>query len=337
MSKALFICKIRLSYGNSYGLLNSASFVVNYLNSINIESKLVSVVDANNIDKVITEYDPFFVFIEALWVTPTKLMEIMSLKRHKNRVFIIRLHSRSTFIANEGIAFEWLLGYRNLRFRNLFVAPNNKEFSDDLKNTLGLQTAYLPNVYSPPKYDFAENDIKNEDIINLGCFGSIRPMKNHLTQAIASVRFAKILNKQLDFHINATRMEQHGDRVLNNIRNFFDGLDGKYQLVEHDWLSHEDFNKLIRRLDIGLQVSLSETFNIVAADFVYNDVPIIGSKSISWLPSRFQVEDPNSTDEIVEKLEYTWGFFGYWFKNSYKTALEKYNKEARKVWNNFVL
>ena len=85
MNRAIFICKIRLSYGNSYGLSNSASFLVDYLNSVGIETKLENVIDANSIDKVVTEYNPTFVFIEAIWVTPEKLKEIMSLKRHSKR------------------------------------------------------------------------------------------------------------------------------------------------------------------------------------------------------------------------------------------------------------
>lgn len=333
---ALFICKKRIPYGNSYGLLNSASFIINYLNSIGIESKLSIVIDANSIDKVITENNPFLVFIEALWVTPEKLKEIMSLNRHKNRAFIIRLHSRATFIANEGIAFQWLVGYRDLKFRNLIVAPNNEEFTKDLKYILNLQTLYLPNIYNPPEYNNQKEYIKNPDIIKIGCFGSVRPLKNHLAQAVAVIKFAKNLNTKLDFYINYNRLEQDGGQVLKNLRHLFGGLNEKYKLIECDWLNHEDFISLIKTLDIGMQVSLTETFNIIAADFVYNDIPIIGSKSIDWLPSRFQVSEPNSTDEILAKLEYVSSFFGYWFKNSSKKALIKHNKKACKFWNNII-
>ena len=336
--RALFICKQRLSYGNSYGLLNSASFIVDYLNSIGITSELTSVIDANEVDKKITEYDPLFVFIEALWITPEKLKEIMSLKRHKKRVFIIRIHSRVTFIANEGIAFSWLTGYRELGFKNLLVAPNNLEFAEDLHEIYNMQSIYLPNIYSPPLPDDNDKTLPKEPkVMKIGCFGSLRPMKNHLAQAIGAVKFAEDINRGLEFHVNATRMEQQGDQVLKNLRAFFNGLEQKYILVEHDWLDYQSFIKLVQRMDIGMQVSLSETFNIIAADFVNNNIPMITSDQISWMPSRFKVDDPNSTAEICEALKYAWSYRGYILRRSSKRALIAYNQVAKNIWNKFIL
>lgn len=337
MTSILFICKTRISYGNSYGLLNSAGFVSAYLNSIGIESKVIHAFDANEVDRLLVEHNPRIVIIEALWITPDKLREIMSLKRHQNRVFIIRIHSRLTFLANEGIAFKWLLGYRELKLRNLVIAPNNNELAQDLRYTYKLQTVYLPNIYFPPKDEINEKDNTDKDLIKIGCFGSVRPMKNHLAQAVAAVKFAKNADKKLEFHINATRMEQQGDQVLHNIQYYFQGLESKYQLIEHDWLSHAEFVQLVRQMDIGMQVSLTETFNIVAADFVYNKVPLIGSPQIEWLPKRFQVTDPNSTTEIVKKLEYAWGIFGTLLRSSSNRSLNKYNSNSKQIWDSYFL
>jgi hypothetical protein len=60
-------------------------------------------------------------------------------------------------------------------------------------------------------------------------------------------------------------------------------------------------------MDLGLQVSLNETFNIVAADFVSNNIPIIGSNEINWL-SCFYKANPTSTDEIVKKMKFAYKF-----------------------------
>lgn len=336
MKGALFLCKKRLSYGNSYGLINSAQFVINYLLSIGIDAKLEIAQDANEIDKLVTQFDPKYVFIEALWVTPNKINEIVSLPRHKHRIFVIRLHSRPTFIANEGIAFPWLIGYRDLHLKNLLIAPNNLEFAIDLEQTLRLRTTYLPNIYYPQIYNLKISP-KRYGVFKAGCFGSMRPMKNHLTQAIAAVRYANENHLFLEFHINGTRTEQQGDQVLKNLRAFFAGQNGRHILVEHDWLSHKDFVQLIQSFDIGMQVSLSETFNIVAADFVSNNIPFIGSLQISWLPNRFQVVDPNSTDQIFDRLSYADSFLGKWMKRYSKKSLEKHNDYSKNIWTSFIM
>ena len=334
--RILFICKRRLDdYKNSFGLFNSASFVANFLNSKGIEAKAIMVVDGNAIDREIVSYNPTHVVIEAMWVISDKLRELLSLKRHKNRTWIVRIHSKIPFLANEGIAFSWLNKYVELteEFKNFIVAPNNKEVARDLKETLGLRTVYLPNVYLPFRYDF-EPTMKEHKHIDVGCFGAIRPMKNQLIQAIAAIKFANRIGKNLRFHINGGRQEQKGDQVYKNLVALFEGHE-HHKLIIHPWMPHDKFVHVIRKMDIGLQVSLSETFNIVAADFVDNNIPIIGSYDIEWLPRCFKTS-PNSSTDIMLAMIFTWQArkFGLHYLN--RLYLYLHNRAAQKKWLKFL-
>ena len=77
--RVLFILKRKEDYceehfshlGLSTGLFNSATFVNDMLQEENINTKLVVVVDNNDIDKEVTLYNPTHVIIEALWVVPS--------------------------------------------------------------------------------------------------------------------------------------------------------------------------------------------------------------------------------------------------------------------------
>lgn len=72
MTKILFICKKRSKLsGASFGLFNSAKFVAEAL-SKKFETKVVAVVDNNNIDFETHSFKPDIVIIEALWVVPSK-------------------------------------------------------------------------------------------------------------------------------------------------------------------------------------------------------------------------------------------------------------------------
>ena len=75
-----------------------------------------------------------------------------------------------------------------------------------------------------------------------------------------------------------------------------------HELVFHDWCDHAEFLKLVKKMDVGMQVSLSETFNIVAADFVSQGIPIVVSSEVDWMP-RLSRADPTSIFDIVEELE----------------------------------
>jgi hypothetical protein len=354
MSKLLFIIKKRemtfaedrvlnssppranFSYCVSSGLRNSAQFIVDMLNERGIETKIVEVIDNNCIDREVTAYKPTHVIIEAYWVTPTKFDQLIPL--HPKVQWIIRNHSEMPFLANDGIAVDWTMKY--LAYRNVFVAPNSIRSFNDIKKIVSAaygelvaeyKILYLPNYYSIKKQLSPRKRIG--DTIDVGCFGAIRPLKNHLIQAIAALHFARMNRKNLRFHINIARIEDSGNPVLNSIRGLFNNLDPtRYQLVEHGWLNHDDFLKLVDTMDIGLQASFTESFNIVAADFVSQGVPIVVSSEIDWLPKDF-IATHTDAQHIVDTMEKV--LFGYKFWSKAKYALKgllKYNSRSKHIW-----
>ena len=198
------------------------------------------------------------------------------------------------------------------------------------------KTFYLPNYYggkikSNHKIPFSG------DVLNIGCFGALRPMKNQLIQAVAAILFADLENKQLRFHINSRREEMGGNSVVKNLRYLFQNSD-KHNLVEHPWATHKEFIKVMREMDLSMQVSYSETFNIVSSDAVSNHIPVVVSSEISWLPKSLYA-DPNSTEDIVEKMircSANIHKHGEQMVNENLEHLEKYNDQAISEWKKFV-
>jgi hypothetical protein len=353
VAKIQFILKKREAYysgENEYssgynvlhsGLFNSASFVCDMLKDMGYETEIVHVIDNNCIDREVTRFKPDIVVIEAFWCVPEKF-DILS-KLHPNVKWIIRNHSRLPFLANEGIAMDWTLKYA--AYQNVFVSSNaldtNEEIRVLIKNAypnisdeeLAIKCPYLPNYY-PLNEKFKKVDRcdrKNKaDVIDVGCFGAVRPLKNHLIQATAAIKFANSVGKKLRFHINATRIENKGDEVLKNLKALFSHLE--HELVEHEWAPHDQFLDMLEDIDIGLQVSYSETFNIVAADLVARCVPIVTSDQIEWVSSFFHA-DPNNSDDIAAKMERAWlyGFVTPRYCTN-RAKLNKSNKLAKKEW-----
>lgn len=329
----LFLTKARNnSYGISVGLLNSATFLSNALNEAGYETQVLSVVDGNDIDRHVHKIKPRLVSVEALWVTPKKIEELV--RRHPSISWQIRIHSKIPFLANEGIALQWLREYIDIAgtYFNLSLSTNNEQLNRDISRVLNFDFDYLPNIYSP---DYEPPHIhKHEDdrILDVGCFGAIRPLKNHLQQAFASIIFADKIGQRLRFHINAGRTEQKGDVVLQNLRGLFKD-NPQHKLIEHGWLLHHDLLKEISRLDIGMQVSLSESFNITCADYIHCGIPIVVSTEIDWAPWLSQA-NPNNLDDIVSHM-------GHAYRNKRLTvintfALKIYNKNALNTWDNFL-
>ena len=346
-SRVLFILKRREDYhailhsniGLSTGLFNSASFVNDMLLEQGIESKLVVVADNNCIDREVTKFKPTHVIIEALWVVPQKFTVLQKL--HPNVKWIIRLHSEMPFMAGEGMAMDWLGDYSE--FKNIIIGVNAPRMMREVgmylqhrnawtDKQLNKRVIYLPNFY-PQEYK-KKSFNKNKDTIDIACFGAIRPLKNHLVQAFAAIEFANKIGKKLNFHVNAGRIEMNGSPVLNNLKGLFQQISDKgHQLVNHQWTPRAGFLELCSTMDIGLQVSFSETFNIVGADLVSQGVPIVGSIEIPWKVAPFAA-DPTSSTDIVAKLQktYNWPVINV---KSNQWSLTHYTNNTAKIWNKY--
>jgi hypothetical protein len=342
MSKILFILKRREDYntkihshiGLSTGLYNSASFMNEMLVSQGIESNLEVAIDNNCIDRLVRKHNPTHVIIEALWVVPQKFNILQKL--HPTVKWIIRLHSEMPFMAGEGMALDWIGDYSN--FDNIYIGVNAPRMLREVK--VFLQTIhpekdisdkfiYMPNFY-PQEYKSKKLD-KKKDTIDISCFGAVRPLKNHVVQAIAAIDFANKIGKKLHFHVNAGRIEMQGHSSLNNLRGIFEHLaDSGHQLINHQWTPREEFLELCAKMDIGLQVSFSETFNIVGADLISQGVPLIGSVEIPWAIHTW-CADPTSSEDIVKKLEsaYNWPKLNVFTNQS---SLRHYTNNTAKIW-----
>src|SRR5579859_1426173 len=235
MAKLLFVLRHRdqpwgdygygSPYGLSSGLRNSVRFVVEMLHLLGIHAKWVEVHDDNCIDCEVKAYNPTHVILEAFWVRPSKIDDLRPL--HPYVTWIVRDHSETPFLANEGIAFEWIAGYLK---RDVEITCNAPRALIDMEAVAGAYgygnlVSFAPNYYpvhAPTNHTSGiPHPPRADDTIKIGCFGAIRPLKNQMSQAIAALRYAQVLGKKLEFYINSTRAEQGGNPVLKNLRGLF--------------------------------------------------------------------------------------------------------------------
>lgn len=323
----------RHHYGPSYGLLNSCQFVAEALRSRGFEAKIAEVVDNNSVDREVAHYKPTHVIVEALWVVPSKFPELLQL--HPEVQWIVRIHSNIPFLSGEGMAIHWLNEYRDIaaRFDNFSVACNSRRMASELELALGLDAAYLPNIYADSLFHkplVYTPERRRDSFIDIGCFGAIRPLKNQLEQAVAAVIFARATGRPLRFHVNSTRVEQNSDPILRNLIALFKS--GENEIVQHPWLPHNEFIEVLRRMDYGLQVSFSETFNIVAADFVYNEIPFVGSREIEWLMPH-SAADATNWESIVDRLCKS---TDHHLMRTNKELLREFSEKALHDWLNYL-
>jgi len=333
--RVLFICKKRnYFYGPSFGLINSCKFIANALEHEGIHIKIVVVNDNNDIDAEVHNYKPTHVFIEALWVVPEKFHKLLPLY-HKVQWYV-RIHSKIPFLANEGMAMHWMREYDQISkvYTNFHLAANSKETCNSFFRTYNIPVFYYPNIYHPEECEHDDcrkscHPPEPAPPINIGCFGAIRPFKNQLNQAFAAITFGNQRGYNINFHINFDRCEQGGSAVLKNLDYAFKNT--QHSLIYHPWMTHPEFIELVKTMDLGLQVSYTETFDIVAADFAWNYIPVIGSSEVFWLDKKY-ITDPNSMESIVDRLCFAYDGIKTNKQKVNRKSLEKYNEGATDVW-----
>jgi len=219
----------------------------------------------------------------------------------------------------------------------LYIAPNTPEFCVDLVKVMGFHSndvVYLPNIYYPEKLDLNPIKHKHDNILRIGLFGAVRPFKNTLCQAAAAIKYANYIGRELHLHVNSNRFEQKGDQVFQNLVSLFD-MQTKHKLQYWEWMPHNIFVRLVRCMDIGMQVSFTESFNIVAADFVANNIPLVGSPEIKFIPKGMQA-DPNSTEDMVKALRVAHSYWGKVLTHKSNAMLRNLNAKNAQYWNNFI-
>jgi hypothetical protein len=339
-SRVLFLVKHRSVYGCdaplTSGLYNSARMACEMVKRLGIAAQIEHCIDGDFIEAAAVRFAATHVIIEAFWVTPAKFAELARVL--PNVRFIVRNHSETPFLANEGIAFQWALAYLA---QGVSVAPNAPRMLDEMRflarsvrpeldaDGVADLVPFLPNAYGvreePPR---ALDPDKAE--VDVGCFGAIRPLKNQVLQALAAMRFADRLGKPLVFHINGDRLENGGEPVLKSLRAIFAAT--PHTLNEHPWYDHDAFLTLLLSMDVVCQVSFSETFCIVAADAASEGVPVVCSAEIPWASSLFTAE-PTDSKDIAEKMVTAYrvklespGF------NPALEGIRRYNQATRDRW-----
>ncbi len=263
-------------------------------------------VDNNDIDREVTAYKPTVCIIEAFWVVPEKFDTLRIL--HPTVKWVVRNHSEIPFLSNEGIAMEWVRAYL---VKGVEISCNSTRSLQAFQTVAASDRIPLsmiwfgPNVY--PIDSFAGPNIIEPDSpsLNIGCFGAVRPLKNQLQQALGAINFGNLIGRSINFNISATRVEQHGNEALRNIRALFAGS-AHHKLIERPWHGADQFKALIKSMDISMQVSLTESFNLVSADAVAQGVGVVVGPEVAWLGS-YAHADPTSLGSITEGLISVWG------------------------------
>jgi hypothetical protein len=270
--------------------------------------------------------------IEAPWISTSNMSALCS--AFPDVHFIVRCHSQIGFLQVEAGAIRILRELLLMQdgVLNLSVTANSTRLSAFIRKTYRSRCPTLPNLYDVERAARKKDRAHAHRLLRIGSFGALRLLKNHTTSAAAALMVAADRGCDLEFWISTNR-EENGRGILDALRNMFSGLCNA-KLVEHPWSDWAEFRAVAAHMDLVMQLSHTETFNVVTADAVAEGVPCCVSPAIEWVPPHWQV-DPDRVEDAARVAGQLLSSVDA--AEEGLRALSRYVSEGSKTWGAFLV
>jgi len=247
-------------------------------------------------------------------------------------VFVVVSHSNVGFLSADPSAIHILREVVDMQmmYHNVYVGGNSHKFTDWASEAWGVNAICLPNLYSTENIFPHHHQNWRGGPLRIGLFGANRPLKNRLTGAAAAVELSARLRVPVELVITNGRNEGGNNKALEELTN---GVPS-FSICYTGWLAWPEFRRLLRSIDLVMQVSYTESFNVVAADAVAEGIPVVVSDAIDWLPHhwRAHADEPRDVTRVAESLLRD--------PNTAREglrALERYVERGVEAWRRFLV
>lgn len=273
------------------------------------------------------------VIISAPWLSTFDLSSMVSAFPEIH--FVVASHSNVGFLQADpnGVKLLRQAAALSLGFHNFSVAGNCLRFVRWFETAYKSPAIYLPNLYALDELDRPAARWQG-GVLRIGCFGAVRPLKNMMTAAAAALEIATRRQADLELWISGGRSEGGGDLVRRAVGEMFSGLTHA-RLVDAPWRPWPEFRAIVRTMHLLLQVSYTESFNMVTADGAAEGVPSVVSDAIDWAPRswRAPVDDASRIAAAALNL-LRHPRIAVWLG---RRALRAHNREGVEAWKHFFL
>ena len=320
------------------GLGVSAINICKSLRQQGLRAEVWGCVSLQDIQKKISQTyaqnDPVtHVSICALWLKSAELRALVD--TYPETQFVVNCHSNVGFLQAEPQAIGLIREAIQIEqtSHNFRMAGNSQKFCNWVKHAYGAPCLWLPNLYYLTSTTPINKPVWSGGTLKIGCFGAMRVYKNFSTAVAAATQIARHLKAVTEVWVNSGRDDGLGSSAQSAIVQLTKNLPN-VTLKQWPWSSWPEFKELIATMNLLLQPSYTESFNIVTADGIALGVPSVVSSAIEWAPADWIVNNDDAS--AIEKR----GIFLIRDTDAGTegmTALVAYNAIGLTQWKSFLL
>ena len=278
------------------GLGVAALNIAKVLNRHGIKATVLPILNSKALDDFLAKTPTVtHVEIAAPWI-PTRELQMLTYK-YGDVQFAVNCHSNVGFLQADTNGVKLLREYLDLELGslNFNISGNSSKFIRWIRAAYQAPCTYLPNMYY---LDYAVNPNKpayGGGTLRIGAFGATRPQKNLMSAAGAALELHEELKVDTEFWVSGGRLEGGGQTILNSVKAMLAGIPG-ITLKELGWATWPQFRDVVRKMHLLIQVSYTESFNMVTADGIAEGVPSVVSDALDWCPEYWKAYSDNVPD-----------------------------------------
>lgn len=280
---------------------------------------------------LIANPDTTHIIISAPWI-PTQDMQAI-VRDYPKVAFAMICHSNVGFLQADSNGVRIFREAMEIEqaTHNFHVGGNNQVFCTWATRAYSALCTWLPNLYFLDGTTNVNRPLWSSGPIRIGAFGATRVLKNFMTAAGAAINIAQGQRADLEFWMSSERAEG-GEGILNAVRQLLAGVPHA-KLVLNGWQSWPAFRQTVGNMHLLIQVSYTESFNMVTADGISRGVPSVVSDAIDWVPDHWtaKADDANDVERVGAYLiqSRTAAHEGL-------TALQNYNRIGMAVYKQYL-
>jgi hypothetical protein len=307
--------------------------IAKVLQSQGIGASVFSIRNATELENyIVGEPQTTHVVISAPWIPLVQLNRLVL--RFPHIQWVVNCHSNVGFLQADSNGVALLRQYIDYQrgSLNFKVAGNSRKFVQWLREAYGIDAQYLPNLYYLDNTVSTNTPVYRGGTLKIGCFGATRPQKNLMSAAGAALILRDWLKVDVELWLSAGRTEGGGNTILNAIRAMLENKPG-LKIVYNTWASWPKFRECVSTMNLLLQPSYTESFNMVTADGIAEGVPSVVSEAIDWVPEHWKanIDDVLDIATVGRQL-----IFDPRAPYDGLVALEQHNRDGYSVWEEFL-
>lgn len=305
------------------------------LNRMGIKAQVFPLKDDHGLKEALHQNpDTTHVVISAPWVLTSTFAYLCA--RYPNVHFAVVSHSNVGFLQADTNGIKLLKEALDLegQMYNFHLAGNCKEFQGWIEETFKAPCTFLPNMYYLHHQHGRKKECWDGGTLRIGAFGATRILKNFVSAAAAAMEIASALGVQTEIWFNSGRDDGPESKRLRQAISQLVTEMPNVELKFHNWSSWSVFKRLVGSMNLLLQPSYTESFNMVTADGVSQGVPSVVSEVVTWAPHSWKarIDDVNDIARVGLGLLRDPGA-----SRAGLHALQKYVLDGHVAWRDYLL